>query len=118
MDKRYADLPHTTRMFLEGLSEQGIVHLMDASSLTADLPAEARSFLRNASPETLKWLKDARPDEIKQLDEGIKLVRSSRTVGKFVKWIIISGIGAFILASQFGDAVVKIWNLFRGVGPK
>jgi hypothetical protein len=120
-DKRYADLPHEVRAFLETLDGEGVTNIVDMMRFYRDLsiPRAGKispvDFLINAKPRTLEWLRDARKEEIDQLDEAIKLVRSGRTVGKFMKWAIITTIGAFILMSQFGDAATKLLALVRGV---
>lgn len=119
-DKRYADLPHEVRAWLETLDGEGVTGLADAIRFYRDIsmPRSGKTspldFLTNAKPRTLEWLRDARKEEIDQLDEAIKLVRSGRTVGRFMKWAIITTIGAFLLMSQFGDAVSKLLALVKG----
>jgi hypothetical protein len=119
-DKRYADLPHEVRAFLETMDGEVVVSLANAIRFYDDIsqPREGRiapiDFLRNAKPRTLEWLKDARKEEIDQLDEAIKLVRSGRTVGRFMKWVFITTIGAFIVMSQFGDAITKLFGFVKG----
>jgi hypothetical protein len=119
-DKRYADLPHEVRAFLESLDGESVTDLANVIRFYHDLstPREGRitpiDFLMNAKARTLEWLKEARKEEVDQLDEAIKLVRSGRTVGRFMKWAVITTIGAFIVMSQFGDAVTKLLGLLRG----
>ena len=119
-EKRYVDLPLEVRVYLETLGSEGVVHLANAVrfydeiSIPRDGKIAAADFLRDAKPRTLEWLKDARKEEIDQLDEAIKLVRSGRTVGRFMKWVAITTIGAFIVMSQFGEAVSKLWALVKG----
>lgn len=119
-NKRYADLPHEVRAYLESLDGESVTALANMARFYEDIsePREGKitpiDFLRNAKPRTLEWLKDARKEEIDQLDEAIKLVRSGRTVGRFMKWAVITTIGAFIVMSQFGEAVSKLLNLVKG----
>lgn len=118
-DKRYADLPHSVRAFLETLDDEQISNLTAMTQLyeRLSLPKDKVSpldFLLNAKPRTLEWLKDARKEEIDQLDEAVKLVRSSRTVGRFMKWAIGIFIGSLILMSQFGEALQKLAKLIKG----
>lgn len=121
-DKRYADLSHSVRAFLETLDDEGVTnlsamaHLYERLSLPKDGRISPMDFLLNANPRTLEWLKDARKEEIDQLDEAIRLVRSSRTVGKFMRWVIGVTVGAFIIMAQFGESIAKFVNFFRGVG--
>lgn len=120
-DKRYAELPLTTRRFLETLDEQGVVALSNMlrayrkiSVSTEPGKPSALDFLINANPRTLEWLRDARKDEINQLDEAVRLVGSSRTVGRFIKWAVITTAGAFLFATQFGDWIVRTLASIRG----
>lgn len=120
-DKRYADLPHEVRAYLETLSGEDVTNLADMANLyhRLSLPTDKVSpldFLLQAKPRTLEWLKDARPEDINQLDEAINLVRSSRTVGKFIRWLIYVTFGMFIVTSQFGDAITKLWHIVKGAG--
>lgn len=119
-DKHYEDLSHEVRAFLETLDPEGVTDLANVIRFYHDL-SELREgriapvdFLLNAKGRTLEWLKEARKEEIDQLDEAIKLVRSGRTVGKFMKWAAITLIGAFILMSQFGDAVSRLLVWVKG----
>lgn len=118
-DKRYADLPHEVRAFLETLDGDGVTNLVNMAHLyeRLSLPKDKVSpldFLLQAKPRTLEWLKDARKEEIDQLDRTIRLVNSGRTVGKFLGYLIATTFGMFILMSQFGDAIAKIWHLLKG----
>lgn len=113
-DKRYADLPHSTRAFLETLDDEGVTNLAnlmrfyELASKERDIKGvTAVEFLLQASPRTLRWLKEARPEEINQLDKTIRLANSGRVVGKFLWYLFATTLGAFILVSQFGDAVTK-----------
>jgi hypothetical protein len=122
-DKRYADLPLEVRAWLETLGSDGVVHIANAvrfyDEISIPRPGERVTpvdFLRTANPHTLEWLKNARQEEVDQIVEAVNLVRSGRTVGRFMKWAVITLIGAFILMSQFGDALSKIVGLLRGAG--
>lgn len=118
--KHYADLPHEVRAFLETLDGEGVTNLADMMRTYRELSTpragkiSPMDFLINAKPRALEWMRDVREDEIDQLDEAITLVRSGRTVGRFMKWAIITLIGAFFIMSQLGDAVSRILALLRG----
>lgn len=66
-----------------------------------DLPEETKAFLLAL-----------RPDEVKTLDDGIRLVRSISTVSAFVKWIIVGILGI----AMFGESMTKIVKWFRPTG--
>lgn len=114
MKERYGELPPHIRNFLEALDIHQVEALKDLMDFRSDLPAHSREMLRGMDKETAKWLKGARPDEIAQLVEGIRLVRSSRTVGKFLRWAVVTLIGAFILMSQLGEHLSKFFRWVRG----
>lgn len=82
--------------------------------LSDRMSAEAKMFLERADPATLRWLTKARPEEILQLEEGIRLVSASRTVGKFTKWAFFTVIGIFAAAVTGSEWILKIVGAFRG----
>ena len=90
--------------FLEQLSERQIVNLV-----------EAVEFYGNLAPETSLWLKKASAEEINLLSEGIKLVNSGKTVGRFSRRLIVYAIGMFILATQFGDSLKSMFASWKGL---
>lgn len=115
--ERYAELPVRTRLFLESLeNEEKLKQLERVITLYGNLRVEVREFLYSADVETLKWLKNARKDEIALLKEAIDLVRSSKVVGRFLKLLLITAGSAFGAAWAFGDYVAQL--LRSGIHPK
>jgi hypothetical protein len=55
-----------------------------------------------------------RPDKVETLGDGIRLVNSIRTVGNFVKWLIVGILGLALGTVMFGESVAKILAWFRG----
>ena len=70
-----------------------------------DLPEETKAFLLAL-----------RPDEVKTLDDGIRLVRSISTVSAFVKWIIVGILGIAVGIAMFGESIAKIVKWFQTSG--
>lgn len=68
-----------------------------------DLPDRTKEFLSNL-----------REDEIDTLNDGIRLVGAIRTVGTFVRWVIVGLLGIFAGVVMFGEAVGKLVGWFRG----
>ena len=60
------------------------------------------------SPETQKFLRELRPEDVGLLSEAIKLVRSLLTVGRVAKWTIVTILGAFVGMAMLGDALIKL----------
>ena len=67
------------------------------------------------SDKTKKFLADLREEDVELLGEGIALVRSVRTVGKFVKWLIVGVIGIVVGGAGLWESVNKIIALMRGI---
>jgi hypothetical protein len=65
-------------------------------------------------PKTKAFLMGLRPDEVETLGDGIRLVNSIRTVGNFVKWLIVGILGLALGTVMFGESVAKILAWFRG----
>lgn len=65
--------------------------------------------------ETKEFLVKLRPDEVKTLSEGIRLVGAVRTVGIFVKWVIVGILGVAVGIVMFGESVGKILIWLRPV---
>ncbi|WP_416193726.1 hypothetical protein [Nitrobacter sp. TKz-YC01] len=62
-----------------------------------DLPARTKDFLSNL-----------RPEEIDTLNDGIRLVSAIRTVGTFMKWVIVGLIGILAGFVMIGESISKI----------
>lgn len=69
------------------------------------------------SDETKKFLSELRTEDIKTLQDGARLVNSAMTVGRFMKWVIISLLGMLAGIVLFGETVLKIVAWFRPPGP-
>ena len=62
---------------------------------------------------TQDFLTDLKEDEVKELQEAIELVRSIRTVSKFLKWVIITSIAIFLSIISLGEGVLKMKAWFK-----
>ena len=67
-----------------------------------DLPQRTKDFLNQL-----------RPEEIDTLSDGIRLVNAIRTVGTFMKWVIIGLLGILAGVVMFGESVMKIAAWFK-----
>ncbi len=72
-------------------------------------PADRYSELPN---ETRVFLERLRPEEITDLAEAINFMRSVRTVGRIMRWIIIAVVGTFLGAVALGDAIARVLGWF------
>lgn len=63
--------------------------------------------------ETQDFLSQLREDDIETLKDGLRLVIAMRTVGTFMKWLIVGFLGMVVGVVMFGEAVLKIVAWFR-----
>ena len=64
--------------------------------------------------ETQKFLSRLDEDDIKLLEEGLVLVRSTLTIGRFLKWTLIGCLAVVVGTVSLYDNLVKIWGWFQG----
>lgn len=69
--------------------------------------------LDDLTPKTQAFLTNLRDDEIDTLEDGIRLVNAVRTVGTFIKWVIIGLLGILSGIVMFGETLIKIASWFR-----
>lgn len=62
---------------------------------------------------TQEFLIGLREEEVAELQEAIRFMRSVKTVGTFGKWLIITAVGAFVGAVSLGESVLKFKGWFK-----
>lgn len=68
----------------------------------------------NELPEqTQKFLSRLEEEDIKLLEEGLVLVRSTLTIGRFMKWLLICFLAIVVGAVSFYENIVKMWGWFH-----
>lgn len=120
------DAADRERAWRKGLTDQRIANLWQLADIIGDMSADGvevlrrmgdpdykhlTKFLHDAKPSTFEFLAEARDAEIKELQNGIELVRAFRTTGRFAKWAIIS-LGTTLAAAL---AIISWW---KGPVPK
>lgn len=80
---------------------------------------EKRALEKVLDPESEmgRFLRDARDEDVTTLREGLELVRATRTVGRFVKWLILSVVGVFVGTVMLGETLMRFLSWFRGGSP-
>ncbi len=64
--------------------------------------------------ETREFLARLRKEDLDTLEDGVRLVNSIRTVGIFMKWVIVGILGFVVGTVMFWEAVSKIITWARG----
>lgn len=79
---------------------------MDNSAETAvrmaELPEETREFLSQLREEDIALMKD-----------GLDLVRSIRTIGRFMRWVALGVLATLIGVVSLYENVMKMWSWFH-----
>ncbi len=76
--------------------------------------ADPVSAMRELPEETREFLARLRPDDIQTLEDGVRLVNAVKTVGTFVKWLIVGILGVALGTVMFAESVAKIVGWVRG----
>ncbi|UFS77236.1 hypothetical protein LPB73_07620 [Tardiphaga sp. 37S4] len=118
MTAKSVDLTEPQRVLLTMLTDQRVANLLNLSDIIGDMNADGLEFLRrlgdprfealtnflsHAKPETLTFLTEARPEEVANLQEGIRLVVALQLLGRISKWGAVTFFGVFV-------SMVLIWE--------
>ncbi|SNS35728.1 hypothetical protein SAMN05216374_0959 [Tardiphaga sp. OK246] len=118
MTTRPVDLTEPQRVLLTTLTDQRVANLLSLADIIGDMNADGLEFLRrlgdprfealtnflsHTKPETLTFLTEARPEEVANLQEGIRLVVALQLLGRISKWGAVTFFGVFV-------SMVLIWE--------
>lgn len=105
---------------LTTLSEQRGANIIQLADLVGDMNADGLEFLRRlgdprhealtnflsrAKAETLTFLAEDRPEEIDNLQAGLRIVVSIQLIGRILKWSVVGFLMFFAAAATFGEKV-------------
>ena len=114
------ELTEPQRVLLTTLTDQRVSNLLNLADIIGDMNADGLEFLRrlgdprfepltkflgHAKPETLTFLTDARPEEVANLQEGIRLVVAVQLIGRIGRWAVITFFGMFVGMALIWDKV-------------
>lgn len=85
----------------------------------------APNRLAELSEDTREWLATLRDDELETLKaivelpaadvrDGFKLARDLRTVGQFMRWVIITMVSIFIATVMLYENILKVIGWLKG----
>jgi len=75
--------------------------------------AEPVSAMVELPKETREFLARLRPDDLQTLEDGVRMVNAVRTVGTFVKWVLVALLGLVVGTVMFYESITKIIGWFR-----
>lgn len=70
--------------------------------------AKPASAMQDLPVETREFLSRLRKEDLAMLEEGVRFLTAVRTVGAFVKWLLIGILGIVVGTVMFYDSVMKI----------
>lgn len=62
---------------------------------------------------TQDFIAELREEDVEELREAIKFIRSAKTVGKFSKWMLLTAISMFMGAVALGEYIIKLKGWFK-----
>jgi len=80
--------------------------------------AKTPDRLMELPEETRKFLAQLRDDDLETLKDGLNLVISLRTVGTFMKWLILFVVGTFVGGVMIWENVLKVIRFLTPELPK
>jgi hypothetical protein len=81
-----------------------------------ELPERTRAFLAGLRPDELKTLEAIIEMPAEDVREGFRMVRDMRTVGKFMRWLLLSMIALFVGSIMLYENIQKAIGYLKG-GP-
>lgn len=69
------------------------------------------------SPEAKLFLSKIDSEDVELLKDGLNLIKSIRTVSKFVKWLILGVLGVFFGTIMLWETILRAFKLWKGISP-
>lgn len=68
------------------------------------------------SPEAKEFLSKIDNEDVELLKDGLNLIKSLKTVSKFMKWLILGVLGVFFGTVMLWETILKFLKLWKGLG--
>ena len=81
-----------------------------------ELPEGTRAWLAGLRPSELETLQEVVTMPAEDVKDGFKMVRDLRTVGRFLRWVVIGAAAIFIATVALYENVLKVFGWIKG-GP-
>lgn len=79
--------------------------------------AETAQKFAQLSPEAKQFLSRIDSTDVELLKDGLNLIKSIKTVSKFMKWLILGVLGVFFGTIMLWESVIKALKLWKGLDP-
>lgn len=78
-----------------------------------DPMAETANRFNELPNETQEFLSQLRPDDLELMKDGLELVRSTRTIGRFMRWVILGALAILMTITALHDNLTKVVAWFK-----
>lgn len=75
-------------------------------------PEDPAQHFATLPEHTKEFLRELRPEEIRELREGIEMLRNISTVSRFLRWTIITIVAVFVTIVSLGESIAKVFRWF------
>lgn len=76
--------------------------IIEPPTRMADLPDYTQEFLKNL-----------REEDVIELKEAMRFMKSVKTINKFLKWVIITAVSVFVATISLGESIIKFKGWFK-----
>lgn len=81
-----------------------------------DPKAEVANRFNELPNETQEFLSQLRPDDLDLIKDGLDLVRSTRTIGRFMRWLVLGALAILLTFTTLHDNIIKVAAWFNPKG--
>lgn len=82
--------------------------MSDAVQRLIELPEETRNWLADLREDELKTLQEVVKMPADDVRDGFKMVRDLRTVTRFFRWLVVGALALFLGTVAFYEAILKV----------
>ena len=62
---------------------------------------------------TQEFLEGLREDDVTELKEAMRFMKSVKTINRFLKWVIITAVSVFVATISLGESIMKFKGWFK-----
>ena len=81
-----------------------------------DPNAEVANRFNELPDETQEFLSQLRADDLELIKDGLDLVRSTKTIGRFMRWLVLGALAILMTITTLHDNVLKFLAWFNPKG--
>lgn len=79
----------------------------------SDLGTDTANRFNELPAETQQFLSQLREEDIGLMKDGLELIRSLRTIGRFMRWMVLGILAIMLGVVSLYENAVKMWGWFH-----